>query len=51
MNIWQGNNNEKDVVYPIIVLSVTGRKIDGKSRKSEMNRKSGTANAVFVLMS
>lgn len=38
MNIWQGNNNEKEVICPIIVLLVIDRKIDGKSRKSEMNR-------------
>lgn len=34
MNIWQGNNNEKEVICPIIVLLVIDRKIDGKSRKS-----------------
>ena len=36
---WQGNAEVKEVIYPIIVLSVTDGKIDGKSQKSEMNRK------------
>jgi hypothetical protein len=28
----QGNNTEKEVICPIIVLPVTGRKIDGTSK-------------------
>lgn len=39
IDTWQGDNNKKEVICPIIVLSVTGGKIDGKSRKSEVNSK------------